>query len=259
MEEYLKFAKAIALRAGEIMLHYFELGESGTEKADKTLVTKADLEINHFLIEEVAKRFPNHGVFGEEEDSGNKPPALWVCDPVDGTTQFAKGVPVAVFSLAFVENGKPSLGVVYDPFTKRMYSACKGSGAFLNDQKIKVSDRDLNYQAMLDLEWWPEASFDLATPTYALSKDIHAYVLGVGSVIQTCMKVASGQYEAVIFAGTKKKSVDIAAAKVIVEEAGGKVSDIFGRDQRYDGDIKGAVISNGVVHEQILKYFKHLQ
>ncbi len=256
MEEYLKFAKDIALRAGDIMIHYFDLGEEGREKADKTLVTKADEEINQMVITEVAKRFPDHAVFGEEASSSNKSKQLWSCDPIDGTTQFAKGVPIAVFSLAYVEDGKPLVGVVYDPFTKRLYSANKGSGAFLNDVPINVSKKPLNYQAIVDLEWWPEAEYELYLPSHTLTMETSAYVLTICSVTQAAMKVAAGQYEGCVFAGTKGKSVDLAAAKVIVEEAGGIVTDLFGKDQRYDGDIKGGIISNGVVHKNLLSYFK---
>lgn len=256
MEEYLEFAKSIALRAGEIMIHYFDLGEKGREKADKTLVTKADEEINQLVISEVAKKFPSHGVFGEEASSKNNSSKLWSCDPVDGTTQFAKGIPVAVFSLAYVENGVPLVGVVYDPFTKRLYFASKGSGAFLNNKTIRVSKKVLNYQAMIDLEWWPEAEYELYLPLHNLTMETSAYVLAIGSVTQATMKVASGDYEGCIFAGTKGKSVDLAAAKVIVEEAGGKVTNLFGDDQRYDGDIKGGIISNGLVHDGIVSYVK---
>jgi fructose-1,6-bisphosphatase/inositol monophosphatase family enzyme len=78
-------------------------------------------------------------------------------------------------------------------------------------------------------------------------------MVGIGSCVNACMQVARGAFVTEVFAGTKGKNVDIAAAKVIVEEAGGRVTNIYGEDQRYDRDIKGAIISNGVVHDEIIE------
>jgi fructose-1,6-bisphosphatase/inositol monophosphatase family enzyme len=82
------------------------------------------------------------------------------------------------------------------------------------------------------------------------------YLVSIGSCVNAGMQVARGGFVAQVFAGTKGKNVDTAAAKVIVEEAGGRVTDIYGNDQRYDRDINGAILSNGVVHDEILKIIK---
>jgi fructose-1,6-bisphosphatase/inositol monophosphatase family enzyme len=247
MEDDLKFAKRIALRAGEIMLEYFHADVEKHKKNDKTIVTIADERINQLVIDEVGKKYPEYSVFGEEASVDKKSDYAWICDPVDGTLPYSKGIPVSVFSLALVKNGVPILGVVYDPFMKRLYSATKGHGAFLNDKPIKVSDAYLDFDATINEEWWPEAEYDIDTVLHNLSVKTEAYVLHLGSVIAAACYVASGNYEACVFAGTKGKNVDIAAVKVIVEEAGGKVTDLFGDDQRYDRDIKGAIISNGKI------------
>ncbi len=82
------------------------------------------------------------------------------------------------------------------------------------------------------------------------------YFVGIGSVIRACMCVASGDFNVAIFPGTKHKNCDIAAAKIIVEEAGGRVTDLFGNEQRYDKDINGAIISNGKVHDEVVNVVK---
>lgn len=82
------------------------------------------------------------------------------------------------------------------------------------------------------------------------------YFIGVGSIIKACMCVATGDFTCCIFPGTKGKNCDIAAVKVIVEEAGGKVTDLFGNEQRYDEEINGALISNGIVHDELVKNAK---
>lgn len=253
MEQYLEFAKEFAYQAGEVMLKHFKVGVESSEKDDLTIVTKADQEINDLLIKAVSDKFPDHSILGEEKSLDNKSEHVWLCDPVDGTVPFSKGLPISVFSLAYVEGGVPLVGVVYDPFTKRLYSAVKGEGAYLNNELIKVSDKKLDYKATMDIEWWPEAQYDIDSVCHNLSMETGVYVLHLGSVIQAACMVASGQLEAGVFAGTKGKSVDMAAVKVIVESAGGLVTDIYGKSVKYYQDIEGAIISNGLIHEELVK------
>ena len=120
-EEYLQFAKDIAKQAGKIMLKYFDMDNGASYKGDKTIVTLADTEINSYLIKRVKEKYPNHSVDGEEEQFG-KSDYVWVCDPVDGTAMYARHIPVAVFSLALVNEGESKVGVVFDPFTNNLYS-----------------------------------------------------------------------------------------------------------------------------------------
>lgn len=252
MDEYLTFAKQIALQAGDIMLRNFRNGVDQREKIDKTIATRADEEINELVIKGVASKYPDHAVFGEEASSKHTSKDLWVCDPIDGTFLFSKGIPCSVFSLAYVEDGDPKVGVIYDPFLKRLYSAIKGGGAYLNDDQIHVSSKKLDYRAALDVEDWPNSELNFDPMIKLGEKELGLDFYAIGSVAYTCSLVACGSFEAVVFAGKEAKSVDIAAAKIIVDEAGGKVTDAFGNEQRYDGDINGGVISNGVVHNDVI-------
>ena len=256
-EEYLNFAKGVALKAGGIMLKYFNAGGGISKyKGDKTIVTLADTEINSFLIESVKKKYPKHSVDGEEEKFG-KSDHVWVCDPVDGTAQFARGVPVAVFSLALVINGVSTIGVVYDPFTRNLYYAIKGHGAYKNSDKEKLQVSSIlldDMKSVSNYDMWPEAEYNLSKTIFALGKK--TYFVSIGSVIRACMAVADGQYNLALFPGTTHKNCDIAAVKVIVEEAGGIVRNLFGKEQRYDRDIKGAIVSNRVVYKEVLKCLK---
>ncbi|MBP3708208.1 MAG: inositol monophosphatase [Clostridia bacterium] len=252
--EYLKFAKDIAYNAGKIMKKYFKEDNGASYKFDQTIVTKADTEINSYLIEKVKERYPNHCVDGEEEQFG-KSNYVWVCDPVDGTAMYARHIPVAVFSLALVIDGVPEVGVVYDPFTDSLYAAAKGTGAYMNEKEIKVNSLPLeDMRSVSHYDMWPEAEYNVFDLIKELGKK--TYFIGIGSIIHACMCVATGDFSLAIFPGTKHKNCDIAAAKVIVEEAGGKVTNLFGDEQRYDSDITGAVISNGLVHEEVIKAVK---
>ena len=248
MEDYLEFSKDLAHKAGQIMSQHFAVGVRFSSKSDNTPVTIADEDINRMVIEEVARRYPTHAVHGEEASSENSSEYVWVCDPVDGTVPYMKGLPYAAFSLALVHNGRPEVAVVFDPFSQRLFHAVKEGGAYMNDTKIKVSDLALARHATIDVEWWPEADYNIDSVLHHVSLNSKAYVLHIGCVVTAACLVAAGQFEACVFAGTKDKCVDIAAVKLIVEEAGGKVTNIFGEDQRYDGDIAGALISNGKVH-----------
>lgn len=253
--EYLIFSKEIAYEAGKIMKKYFFEDNGANYKYDQTIVTKADIEINSLLIKNVKEKFPTHSVDGEEEQFG-KSNYVWVCDPVDGTTMYARHIPVAVFSLALVIDGVPTVGVVYDPFTDNLYSAVKGSGAYRNVERISVNDIKLDdMRSVSNFDMWPEAEYNLYDSIKELGKK--TYFVGVGSVIRACMCVANGDFNLAIFPGTKHRNCDIAAAKVIVEEAGGKVTDLFGNEQRYDCSINGAVISNSVVHSEVIDAIKN--
>lgn len=255
-EEYLEFVKSVARSAGEIMLRYFS-GDNGKRyKADRSVVTKADTEINSLLIEKVRHKYPGHRADGEEEQFGEGN-MVWVCDPLDGTAVYTRHLPISVFSLALVDDGKPVVGVIYDPFTDSMYRACLGGGAFRNGEKISVNDYALDdSRGAANYDMWSGAPYDIYKLLVRLRDS--TYFLSIGSVIRACACVAEGNLVMTVFPGTRHKNCDIAAAKVIVEEAGGKVTDILGNEQRYDGDINGAIVSNGKVHDEVVSMTRRL-
>ena len=254
MEEYLDFAKDIAYQAGKIMLKYFNQNNGASYKGDNTIVTLADTEINSYLIKKVKEQYPAHAVDGEEEQSG-KSNFVWVCDPVDGTAMYARHIPVAVFSLALVIDGVPNIGVVYDPFTDSLYTAIKGKGAYKNGEKIFVNNYTLdNIKTVCHCDMWSKAKYNICKVFEKLRNKTR--LNDIGSITKASCLVATGDYSLAIFTGTEHKHCDIAAVKVIVEEAGGKVSDLFGNDQRYDQSIKGALISNGIVHNEVIDVIK---
>ena len=253
-ERYLEFAKDIANEAGKIMLKYFINDNKPSYKEDNTIVTIADKLINEYLIKRVKVEFPTHSVDGEENKYGNSE-YVWVCDPIDGTAMFAREIPTSVFSLALVVSGTPIIGVIYDPFTNSMYHAVKGKGAYKNDKKINVSNIQLNdMRSVSHYDMWPSCKYNI----YDSIKELGnlTYFVSIGSIARACTCVASGEFNLAIFPGTKNKNCDIAAAKIIVEEAGGKVTDLFGNNQNYNTDINGAIISNGVVHDEVIDILK---
>jgi myo-inositol-1(or 4)-monophosphatase len=254
----LDIAKRLAKEAGDIMLEYFNSAASNpTVKSDRTIVTKADIEINEHVIERLTAETPGYSVWGEEQSSiikGSK--YTWVCDPVDGTMPFSKGMPISSFSLALVnENGQSVVGVVYDPFQDRLFEAVKGRGAFLNGVKISVSAKAELEGACIDEELWINHQEEVifSDPKDILNKAGVQVTTQCSAVLMGCF-VAKGAYEAMVFGQGKPE--DIAALAVIVPEAGGKVTDLFGNDQRYDTNIRGAIVSNGTIHGELLQIIK---
>lgn len=257
MEDYLEFAKGLALEAGEIMRRYF-LNVEKTWKSDATPLTLADTEINDLVIRRVNDAYPDHSVYGEEKSSLKESKYLWVCDPVDGTLPYSHGLPISTFSLALVVDGVSTVGVVYDPFMERLFYAAINQGAYCNNKPIQVSDNDFD-NGLIEVQGFGHATN--LRRELSLSNSIKDILISNGakttqlwSVVLPSVLVANGDYIAVIFNG--KTVQDGAAVKIIVEEAGGRVTDIHGNEQRYDEISKGFVASNGIVHDEIIKVLK---
>jgi myo-inositol-1(or 4)-monophosphatase len=253
MSKERKFAIDMAKKAGKIIQRDFKLGMKSWYKKDKTVVTKTDVQINKIIMRSVKKMFPDHSILAEEgSDMSKKSSKVWVCDPIDGTLMFLHGVPTCVFSLALVIDGRPVLGVVYDPFTNRMFYAEKGKGSYLNGKRIFVSTKsDLKYSLMGICCWKDKGAFTDISDLYKKLIKENVDVLDLGSIAYLGVLVAAGQFEASVHPASA--SHDSASLKILVEEAGGKVTDLFGDEQRYDQKIKGCIISNGLVHEELSK------
>ena len=252
LNDYLEFAKEIALYAGKIMLEFYNDNIDLNYKEDKTVVTFVDKKINSYLIEKVKEKYQNHSVIGEEESLKKDSEYVWVCDPLDGTGMYVNHIPVFVFSLALVHNGEPVVGVIYNANEDKMYSAIKGKGAYCNNVKIHVNDKDLGELGYrTNIEIFNNNIVD----EVSLIKELKASskISSIGSVARSCMAIATGDFSCDIFPGTSHGNCDLAASYLIVTEAGGKVTNIYGEEQRYDRDIKGAIITNGISHEKILQ------
>ena len=252
--EFLEFAKEIAEYAGNVMLKYIDKDKDASYKEDETIVTRADKEINDYLIERVKRVYPNHAVDGEESQFGESE-YVWVCDPVDGTAMYARGIRTATFSLALTFNGEPIVAVVNDVFSNKLYTAEKGKGSYCNGEVISVNNLPIKDKRSIGhYDMFPGSSFNLYPVISELGKDI--YLVSIGSVVRACMEVANGGFNFAIFPGTLHKNCDIAASYLIVTEAGGIVMDFDGNHQRYDRSINGAIVSNKVVYNEVLELVK---
>lgn len=254
--QYMQFAKQVARKAGKMILKNFSMGMKKSWKGDNTPLTVTDVAVNTLLLRSVRKAYPTHEILAEEgSHHPGKADFVWVCDPIDGTVPFSHGIPTCVFSLALVYKGKPILGVVFDPFQERMFTAELHKGAYLNGKRIRVSKNGKIEKALIGVLHWNAAKYDLRPLIDALDRK-NAILMSVWSITYMGALVANGEFSATIFQG--HKSHDTAALKVIVEEAGGRVTSLYGKEQRYDQDIVGHIISNQALHPTLERLCRQL-
>ena len=247
-EKELTVAKDIARKAGAIMLKYFDDDQHIELKEDASFVTIADKQINRLVIEELAKHFDDI-VIGEEESTGEYGMGRrWLCDPIDGTKAYVWGTPTAMFSLGLVVDGAPVMGVAYDPFLDRLYEASLGGGSFCNGVALRVSGTGLDGGIVATTSSTRKIEKRLKSIAYLAEKGASDAVFS-GAVCKICL-VARGRFVGYFEGGIGAH--DMAAAQVIVEEAGGKVTDFTGARLDYSKPFQGAVVSNGVVHDDLV-------
>lgn len=249
-EAELSLAKKLALEAGEVMLNYFDRDQEEETKKDGSPVTIADKKINSLVIERIKSEYTNDKVVGEEESY--TPPAKtsrhWYCDPIDGTKPFVWGLPTSMFSLALVVDDNPVMGVIYDPFLKRLLTSIKGNGSFLNDEQIFVSKETSENGTVAVSGNFSDLS---KHPSYAQSlADKGIKMVSFNGWAYKASLVATGRLIGLI--DRDAVNYDLAATHIILEEAGGKATDLKGNPLSYEAGFKGAVVSNGLVHKELL-------
>ena len=237
------------------MLEHFQIGLAADLKASDgdSPVTIADKSINQLVIESVQKAFPDHAVHGEEQSLNTEGARyIWVCDPLDGTLPYRMGIPTNVFSIALVDStdGQPKVAVVYDPHSKRLYHAVAGKGAFVNGEKMHVNTTTSISNAMIGLSSQRSQYVDGQQLKISIISNCFR-PLYLNSSIYEAMLVASGQIAAQVHVGSG--AYDVVAARLIVEESGGKATDLFGEAQRFDQPVRGAIVSNGLIHDELIK------
>ncbi len=243
----LTFAIDMARAAGDIMKQYYRADRQIEVKDDDSPVTVADKAINDLLIERVKVAFPQTGVLGEEASWESDRKQLWVCDPIDGTIAYIIRVPTSMFSLALVDDGVPVVAAAYNPWTDELYTATKDGGSYRHDQKLQVSSR--TWGKGINIASSNGGVFDPPHIRQRL-RDEGVYVNQViGGVARGCM-IAEGSIEGHLF--SYHGAHDMAAIKLLIEEAGGRVTDLDGNEQRYDRPLNGAALSNGLIHDKLL-------
>ena len=149
LEERLTLAKSLALEAGTILRRGYTGEKSISHKGQIELLTDYDLMTEKFLVEGISQTFPDDDIVAEEQNNPVTQSEYWLIDPIDGTTNFAHGLPDFTICIAYLRHNQPVLGVIYVPTRDELYSAVKDHGAFLNDMAIHVSDHAILDQSLL--------------------------------------------------------------------------------------------------------------
>ena len=247
---YLDAAKDIAQEAGTLLREYFFKAGEIFFKGEVNLVTEADTAAQDLIFRRLSKSFPGHDFLAEEglkELSGSE--FRWVFDPLDGTTNFAHRFPVFSVSLALEQRKKSVCGVVFNPMSGEMFWAERGEGAYLNGQKIAVSKID-DLNKSLVATGFP---YDIReTQTNMIHHDHFLLrtqgVRRCGSAALDLCFVACGRFDG--FWEMKLNPWDTAAGAVIVEEAGGRITDFQGRPvDIYHPEV---LATNGLLHQAML-------
>ena len=245
----------MAREAGELLLKKFRTfsRKDLKLKADKGLLTKADLASERLIIRNIKKKFPDHAILSEEAGRNKKKSDyLWVIDPLDGTTNFSMHSPLWGVSIAVAYKKKVSFAVVFIPYLREMYIAEAGRGVEMNGKKIKVSKIAPSKILNTFCHGPKERDVKRAVKYYVRQRmhGFHCRQLGAASI--ELAFVASGRVESIAIPGAN--SWDVAAGVLIVREAGGRVTDFKGRDWKLeDGDI---LASNSRIHKDLVKMLK---
>lgn len=202
---------------------------------DSNFVTSADVAVQRFLTENLVKLYPGSSILGEEgagEFDAKAP--LWIIDPIDGTSNFIRGIGLSAISVALYERGEGKLGVVYNPYRDEMFSAEAGKGAFLNGKPIHVSDRDFRHSHLCSAmslydKQYAKPCFHIIEKVYSQSDDLRR----LGTAALELAYLAAGRVE--LYFEIRVCSWDVAAAMLLIREAGGEVR-LYGRDDlKLDG------------------------
>ncbi|MDQ3911350.1 MAG: inositol monophosphatase [Actinomycetota bacterium] len=246
MTRELEVAVAAAKEAGEILQNSFGQQQQIRYKGEVDLVTEVDEQAEQAIRNSLQEVFPTYGMLAEESGGlTGEIDARWIIDPLDGTTNYAHGLPIFATSIALERAGEVVVGVVHDPMAKEMYAAERGGGATLNGQDIQVSDTDELIRALLATGFPYDrqdmtATLDLFGRFAVLTQSTRR----LGSAALDACYVAAGRLDGYYERGIK--AWDIAAGVLILEEAGGKVTDYRGREVDLEGG--EVVASNSLLH-----------
>lgn len=253
---FLATAIEVVVQAGDVMMSRFGRDVRVDKKGTIDLVTEVDLAIEGTFREMVGERFPDHAVLAEEMGGSATPPAgpCWVFDPIDGTTNFAHGLPIFCSSLALEIDGVAALAAIYDPTRKELFTAERGGGAFLNGRAIHVSFTRTLLDAVL-VTGFPYDVHERVGEIVGLFGSFVGRARAVrrlGSAALDLCYVAAGRMDG--FWESDLKPWDIAGGSLLVAEAGGSVTTMLGGPfSSRAGDV---LATNGLLHEHMLEVIR---
>jgi myo-inositol-1(or 4)-monophosphatase len=252
VSDILRITEDIARQAGAVLMSGYGNVRHVQQKGAIDLVTEFDKRSEELILSFIQKEFPDHAILAEESGHNEAVSEYqWVIDPLDGTTNFAHGIPIFSVSIGLLKNNAPILGVVYDPIRNETFSAEAGRGATLNNQPIHVSSRTDLGQAVIstgfpyDLRTNPQNNFTQFVQFQLRTQSVRHLASAAIDCSWTAMGRLDGYWEFGV------KPWDIGAGALIVREAGGRVTSTGGDENFLSTD--SILASNGLLHEQMLR------
>ena len=260
MKHYLKTAISIAHRSGRLLMQHYGKAHQIEHKGHHliNLVTDVDKKSEALIVGTLKKHFPTHQILAEEGLGAKSRSAYkWIIDPLDGTTNYTHGFPFFCVSIGLEVEGKIALGVVYAPMLKELFVAMRGKGATLNGKRIHVSSESDISRSLLatgfpyDIRVAKRNNLDYFAKFARTAQAIRR----AGSAALDLSYLACGRFDG--FWELRLAPWDMAAASLIVEEAGGKVTNFEGKELNLYGD--DVVASNGKIHTQMLSVIRKVK
>ena len=250
---YLQAALDAAEAAGEVIRRLYRANLEVTVKADKSPVTEADVEAERAIRQVLESRFPGHGFFGEETGSHDMTAEyVWLVDPIDGTKSFVREYPMFSTQIALLHEGRLELGVSSAPVYGELCWAERGRGAWLGGERLRVSAVDAIESATLSAGNLGTLARSAAWGRYGSLVSTVNRIRGYGDFLHYHL-LAAGKIDAVLESDVN--ILDIAALVVIVEEAGGRFTDLAGREVGFDTTT--VLATNGPLHQPLLDALKY--
>ena len=251
MARELEVAVAAAEAAGEVLRSGFGREQTVRYKGEVDLVTEVDERAEGVIGEVLREAFPGYGMLAEEGGRRlGEGDSRWIVDPLDGTTNYAHGLPIFAVSIALERAGEVILGVVHDPMREETYVAERGGGATLNGEPLRVSDTDEPIRAFLVTGFpYDRADMWAAVELFGRLTELTQDVRRLGAAALDLCYVAAGRLDAYYEKGLH--AWDVAAGSLILKEAGGRITDYRGREIDLEG--REIVASNGLLHPLLLE------
>jgi len=259
IDAYLEVAVEAATRAGALLRS--QIGgprEISYKQSPTNLVTEMDRRAEALVVELIRARFPDHSILAEERGSvAGSPSHRWIVDPLDGTTNYAHGLPIFAVSVALEIEGEIALGVVYDPSRDERFVAVRGRGATLNGGPIRVSAIPRLAESLVGTgnQYNIHDAVDSNLAEHALLSRRCQSVREIGSAVTQLASVAAGRLDG--FWELRLGAWDVAAGTLLVEEAGGRVSNLAGGP--LDLAAPAVVASNGLIHAEIIQTLREVR
>ena len=251
IEDRLTIATDLARQAGALLREGYDQVTEVNYKGEIDLITEFDLRSEQLLVKGIQQAFPNDAIMAEEKGLVGEGEHCWFIDPLDGTTNFAHGIPIFVISLAFAQGSQPLLGVIYDPTRDELFHATIDGGAWLNDRRLHVSAATTLNESLLstgfpyDMRTNPDNNLDHFARLILQSRGVRR----LGAAALDLAYVASGRFDG--YWEMRLWPWDWGAGLLMVKEAGGLVTRIDGGEEVF-AEPTSILATNGQIHDEMI-------